>query len=381
MVGNKGAVAVSFSFGATNIAFVCCHLAARSERKVKRNTMYHDIYRQLHLGKKSKFSSFDISFRFDHLFWMGDLNYRLDCEYSEVLSRIRSKEYSALLNYDQLKTEQGHGKVLRKFKEGTIAFPPTYRYERGARGTYVYEKVKATGNVYNVPSYTDRVLLHSLPHLGHTQTGYFSNLFLSSSDHAPVLATYILDAKPQYVAASKYSPQLEDFLKIRFPIIQAKIKLSTPDKLCLKFVSCLLEGSPMSKPVPRIVADYNEDLKLSSPSLCSLSKCDVSSWECGELPELDPILRKMEYIANEYIFVQAVSCGNDSVCYGQGILSLKDKIKSDSIHSFNIVLTLNDEICGEIRGKVCFSRNPAREANLTFSDQLANPHIPSVINL
>ena len=375
MVGNKGAVALSFTFGGTNIAFISCHLAARAERKLKRSQMYHDISRQLHLGKKSKLASFDLPFRFDHLFWLGDLNYRLDCEYEEVLSKTRGGDYIGLLRYDQLITEQTHGNVFRRFKEGEITFPPTYRYERGSRSKYVYEKIKTTGNVYNVPSYCDRVLLHSLPHLGQLQTGYFCNLLYKASDHAPVIATYQLDTKLQYVSSknSETDAEWDDGLKIRFPTIQAKIKSNTPDRFYIKFFSSLLEGTPISKPAPRILADYNEDL-MCYPTQHCLSKCAVSYWGSDDIPNLDPILRNKDYISKEYIFIQVLAHGSDE-CYGQGILTMRDKVIADSIQLFNVVLTLNDEICGEIRGKVCLSKTPVIEANYMFADLLENPDL------
>lgn len=45
----------------------------------RRNQNYLDILRLLSLGDK-QLSSFDISLRFTHLFWLGDLNYRLDMD-------------------------------------------------------------------------------------------------------------------------------------------------------------------------------------------------------------------------------------------------------------------------------------------------------------
>lgn len=69
---------------------------------------------------------------------------------------------------------------------------------------------------------------------------------------------------------------------------------------------------------------------------------------------------------------QIVNNGGDE-CYGQGILPMQDKVKSDSLQSFCITLSLNDEICGELRGRVCLSRNPITESRSLFSDQLTNP--------
>lgn len=190
MVGNKGAVGISFTFGATIFAFINCHLAARAERKAKRTEMYHVISKMLNLGKKHKFGSFDLPYRFHHLFWIGDLNYRLDCKYQDVLEKIKLEYYGAMLLFDQLGHEKEEGRIFLDFKEGEIMFPPTYRYKRGSRSEYTYIKEKTTGNVYNIPSYCDRVLTHSFPEILHKQKSYACNLHFTGSDHAPVFATY-----------------------------------------------------------------------------------------------------------------------------------------------------------------------------------------------
>lgn len=45
----------------------------------RRNQNYSDILRSLALGDK-RLSAFDLTLRFTHLFWFGDLNYRLDMD-------------------------------------------------------------------------------------------------------------------------------------------------------------------------------------------------------------------------------------------------------------------------------------------------------------
>ncbi len=45
----------------------------------RRNQNFVDILRLLSLGEK-QLGAFDISLRFAHLFWCGDLNYRLDLD-------------------------------------------------------------------------------------------------------------------------------------------------------------------------------------------------------------------------------------------------------------------------------------------------------------
>ena len=51
---------------------------------IRRNQNYLDILRGLSLGQSD---GFDISLAFHHVFWLGDLNYRLDRE-EEVNSII-----------------------------------------------------------------------------------------------------------------------------------------------------------------------------------------------------------------------------------------------------------------------------------------------------
>ncbi|XP_061876421.1 LOW QUALITY PROTEIN: phosphatidylinositol 3,4,5-trisphosphate 5-phosphatase 2-like [Colius striatus] len=161
-LGNKGAVGVSFMFNGTSFGFVNCHLTSGSEKTARRNQNYLDILRLLSLGDK-QLSSFDISLRFTHLFWFGDLNYRLDMDIQEILNYISRKELEPLLRVDQLNLEKEKHKVFLRFNEEEITFPPTYRYERGSRDTYVWHKQKPTGVRTNVPSWCDRILWKSYP--------------------------------------------------------------------------------------------------------------------------------------------------------------------------------------------------------------------------
>uniref|UniRef100_A0A8C4JZ92 phosphatidylinositol-3,4,5-trisphosphate 5-phosphatase n=4 Tax=Aves TaxID=8782 RepID=A0A8C4JZ92_DRONO len=161
-LGNKGAVGVSFMFNGTSFGFVNCHLTSGNEKTARRNQNYLDILRLLSLGDK-QLSSFDISLRFTHLFWFGDLNYRLDMDIQEILNYISRKEFEPLLKVDQLNLEKEKHKVFLRFGEEEITFPPTYRYERGSRDTYVWHKQKPTGVRTNVPSWCDRILWKSYP--------------------------------------------------------------------------------------------------------------------------------------------------------------------------------------------------------------------------
>lgn len=79
---------VSFRFHDTSFCFVNSHLPARAERIVNRQELYdflsdHErnedfsaLCEQLNLGQKKV----DLVNQFDHLIWLGDLNYRIDLD-------------------------------------------------------------------------------------------------------------------------------------------------------------------------------------------------------------------------------------------------------------------------------------------------------------
>ena len=83
-------------------------------------------------------SLFVFVFLFSHLFWLGDLNYRVSInDLNEVYRRIESADWATLLAHDQLIAEKLKGNAFKYFKEGPIDFPPTYKYQPG---TNLYER-------------------------------------------------------------------------------------------------------------------------------------------------------------------------------------------------------------------------------------------------
>lgn len=87
-------------------------------------------------------------------------------------------------------------------EEGEINFAPTYRYERGTRDTYKWEKQKATHVKINVPSWCDRVLWKSFANASLHQTSYGCATNIVTSDHSPVFATFRLLISNQYVSSN-----------------------------------------------------------------------------------------------------------------------------------------------------------------------------------
>lgn len=73
---NKGGVGISLRVDDTHMAFISSHLAAHQGKVAQRNADVAEISANLHLAGAAAKGA-DLTTAFHHLFWMGDLNYRL----------------------------------------------------------------------------------------------------------------------------------------------------------------------------------------------------------------------------------------------------------------------------------------------------------------
>lgn len=82
ILGNKGAVALSFRVLDSSLCFISCHLAARAEKIQQRQANYRKIVNSLHMDKqfsgpffkqggKGGDHSVDVLHQFDHLVFAG----------------------------------------------------------------------------------------------------------------------------------------------------------------------------------------------------------------------------------------------------------------------------------------------------------------------
>ncbi|RDD47574.1 Phosphatidylinositol 3,4,5-trisphosphate 5-phosphatase 2 [Trichoplax sp. H2] len=141
--GNKGAVAISFQLHQTHFCFINSHLAARAENLVKRNDEVQRIAQNLRLGNfQSKLQ--DVTHQFHHIFWFGDLNYRVDANISEVNEKVVNKQFTGLLNKDQLNQQKSDGIIFFDWEEKQIDFAPTYRLVVGSNNRYMCYKNKGS---------------------------------------------------------------------------------------------------------------------------------------------------------------------------------------------------------------------------------------------
>ncbi|XP_042273976.1 inositol polyphosphate phosphatase-like 1b isoform X2 [Thunnus maccoyii] len=332
-LGNKGAVGVSFLFNGTSFGFVNCHLTSGSEKVLRRNQNFVDILRLLSLGDK-QLGAFDISLRFTHLFWCGDLNYRLDLDVQDILKHVSKREFEELMCADQLTRERHKRKAFLHFKEEKIAFPPTYRYERGSRDCYLWQKYKTSGVRVNVPSWCDRILWKSYPdtHIICTAYGCTDDIF--TSDHSPVFATFQVGVTSQFSSKTDPNSGVERAW-IELEGIEAIVKTASKAKFFIEFYSSCLEETRRSS--------ENDSQSCDVPGFLK------QAWSFKQLPKLLPIKSDMEYLQDQHLLLSVKSCdGFES--YGECCVALRSL--NGASEQFETFLSHRGEEMGSIRGRV-----------------------------
>jgi endonuclease/exonuclease/phosphatase family metal-dependent hydrolase len=147
VMANKGGVAISMTVGNQSVCFVNSHLAAHQENSEQRNQQYSDLVRGLHVGSPR----FDLISQFNHVIWMGDLNYRIDyngtdpekavknspseAEFEAFHDAIRvcagKANFRELFELDQLQRMMKENKAFTDFKEAEINYNPTFKVAKG----------------------------------------------------------------------------------------------------------------------------------------------------------------------------------------------------------------------------------------------------------
>ncbi|XBW38689.1 hypothetical protein QEN19_004277 [Hanseniaspora menglaensis] len=178
ITGNKGGVAIRFEFGSTSFAFVNSHLAAGQQQVYERCVDYDNIYDNI------KFSRGRTLAMHDKIFWLGDLNFRINLPNDSVRSILKNcqtgEDYQKLLQYDQLHEQVNIKKsIFHGFCEPAIKFPPTYKYNVG---TDLYD----TSEKARTPSWCDRILYKG----DDIRPLSYSDCSFRFSDHKPVYAAY-----------------------------------------------------------------------------------------------------------------------------------------------------------------------------------------------
>ncbi|KAG8709688.1 hypothetical protein FRC08_018159 [Ceratobasidium sp. 394] len=161
-------------------------------------------------------------------FFMVYFNYRvdlLDDEIRTVLDETKNGDYSALLSFDQLKTQQKLGRAFVDMTEGPITFPPTYRCEiRKKEGHYWDSKRR--------PAWTDRILYLTARGKGNSvrmvEGSYTSHPRVSISDHKPVSADFVVDVEEldKDMAASRFKQLVKKLGRLPLEEDVPRVRLS-----------------------------------------------------------------------------------------------------------------------------------------------------------
>jgi len=187
--GNKGGVAISCWMYGRKFCFLNTHLVPHRQYSKQRVEQFKYILEKMMFGNYQKVMSHDC------VFWLGDLNFRInDLPQEDVVESIRNKHHIELLDFDQLSIERFSEPVLQDFKEAAIQFPPTYKFDIG---TDTYD----TSPKKRVPSWTDRIMYRCHPDLNcnmlsstsmieQVQNSYKSYPEVQQSDHKPVSSQY-----------------------------------------------------------------------------------------------------------------------------------------------------------------------------------------------
>lgn len=200
MINTKGAVSIAFRFFGTSFMFTNCHFPAHEHRLRDRIDEYQRIIQSVDLPKdlkslKPRYLSNDSTARFDCVFFMGDLNFRLEQRtFDETLAIIEDifqqpePNFEPLTQHDELLKVMETGQAFHGFDECQIKFPPTYKF---LAKTNKYDK-----QTRRVPSYTDRILFRS-KRQRHIQCLAYDWLpRLLTSDHKPVFALFSVLVRP-----------------------------------------------------------------------------------------------------------------------------------------------------------------------------------------
>ncbi|XP_060519246.1 phosphatidylinositol 4,5-bisphosphate 5-phosphatase A-like isoform X2 [Cylas formicarius] len=194
MWGNKGAVSIRFSIYGCSLCIVNSHLSAHDHQLKDRIVDYNNIIKdqEFHVEETSAI------LYHDYVFWLGDLNFRLNEEYDrtpeEIERTILKKDLKKLFEHDQLRQVMKRGEAFSEFTEKDPDFPPTFKFDVG---TNSYDHKRR-------PAWCDRILycVNSNNYENITlkvdQLSYKSHSNYLLSDHKPVSAEFIIKVFSDY---------------------------------------------------------------------------------------------------------------------------------------------------------------------------------------
>ena len=363
---NKGGVCTVVHSWDTSYCFVNSHLAAHQNQVERRNSDYCEIVGSPNLELAEP--GMDIMSQFQHVVWVGDLNYRLDLGslfgeeaakaktppqelFEHILKSVESTDFGSLMECDQLKAEIQAGHAYVGFQEGLPTFAPTFKVKREAG--YVYDRKRS-------PAYCDRVLWRTMEGVTSAQESLWCASDVASSDHKPVASVLLLGRRPSRPAWAPRPELAQPRLSAsaRLPShVSAKMLLST---WRLKFLS--LSGHGL------VGADFSglsdPYCIFGGPALAHMVNTPYVEqtldpvWTPDHLPVLRLIAPGAEELAGEAILVQVwdfdLVSQNDPI--GNAAIQLgplvRAALENGGEAEFEVQLNFQGTGAGSLKGRV-----------------------------
>lgn len=187
VIGNKGGVGVCCDVGKTSFLFINAHFQAHQENVEGRNADFQKINTKLALRPID--GNPNVCDRFQRVFFMGDLNYRVNGNRKMVDALLTQGMSEVMLANDQLMQQMRDKEVFQGFCEGAVIFPPTYKFDKNCD---VYD----TSAKARVPSWTDRILWKD--HDRVVLLKYDACETIKISDHRAVFAVFEVAYDPKH---------------------------------------------------------------------------------------------------------------------------------------------------------------------------------------
>ncbi|XP_078164788.1 DNAse I-like superfamily protein isoform X1 [Carex rostrata] len=188
-IGNKGSISVSMSIYQTMFCFVCTHLSSGEKEAdaIRRNADVQEIHRRTLFRSTDGPGLPKTIHDHERIVWLGDLNYRINLPYEKTHELVSIKDWSGLSEKDQLKKELRKGRVFDGWSEGTLHFPPTYKYVNNSE-KYIEDDHKGGRRS---PAWCDRILTFGkgVRHLKYKRAEQ------KLSDHRPVSAVLMAEVE------------------------------------------------------------------------------------------------------------------------------------------------------------------------------------------
>jgi endonuclease/exonuclease/phosphatase family metal-dependent hydrolase len=334
VMGNKGGVTINFKSRHTSICFVNSHLAAHQDKVEHRNMDVAEITTEMKSGAS------DLVNNWNYVFWMGDLNYRIEWgddedekkarkptqdNFNQVTEMIFQNKFEDLYAHDQLASQMRTHKVFANFKEDQPHFPPTFKVERGKELVYKDQRT---------PAWCDRILWKNVVGSKLMVNNFTSANKVTSSDHKPVWADFTIQSFYYKIANDfNWDSCICNFSSFSF----------TP-----------LEGSDIASPramKPSIIS-YKMTCPIFKDGTVSFDSVDMAK---GQSDSYSLIFTNLERIKQYFVIVEAKA--NDSVI-GYGMICLSQiKFKSDKKfmgYPFRVLLTNGTRGQGRLEGNINF---------------------------